>query len=124
MATVLQNASVFTGLDDGVISNGTVVIEDGLIASIEHGTPRGYGPDTTVVDCSGKTITPGIIDAHAHLVYHELTSTYDIDLGKVARAGHARSSRKRRAASAPGHHNDPRPWHAREHRRPHARCDS
>ncbi len=82
MATVLQDATVFTGLDDGVISGGTVVIEDGLIASIDDGTPREYGPDATVVDCSGKTITPGIIDAHAHLVYHELTNTYDIDLGK------------------------------------------
>ena len=82
MATVLQDATVFTGLDDGVISGGTVVIDDGLIASVDDRTPGDYGPDATVVDCSGKTITPGIIDAHAHLVYHELTSTYDIDLGK------------------------------------------
>jgi imidazolonepropionase-like amidohydrolase len=82
MAIVLQNASVVTGLDDGVISGGTVVIEDGRIASVGDAVPGGYGPDATVLDCTGKTITPGIIDAHAHLVYHELTNTYDIDLGK------------------------------------------
>ncbi len=62
----LTNARIITMKGDEVIENGTIVIEDNLIKSIgktgEVTVPFGI----KTIDCSGKTITPGFIDAHAH----------------------------------------------------------
>ena len=63
----LTGATIVTmaGSDGGVIENGVIVIEGNRIVTVG-------GPDTAVpadaarVDVSGKTIIPGLIDAHAH----------------------------------------------------------
>ncbi|MBT8047433.1 MAG: PD40 domain-containing protein, partial [Gammaproteobacteria bacterium] len=51
--------------DGGVIENGVIVIERNRIAAVgDAGTP--IPADAARVDVSGKTIIPGLIDAHAH----------------------------------------------------------
>lgn len=56
------NARIFP-VSGPVIERGTVVVQDGKIASIGGGAaPAG----ATVVDCAGKTIIPGIVDTHSH----------------------------------------------------------
>src|SRR5438309_11150628 len=49
-----------------------VVVEDGLIRRI--GTASGpNGPrDARVIDCQGRTLMPGLLDAHVHLAMLEL----------------------------------------------------
>jgi imidazolonepropionase-like amidohydrolase len=61
---VIQNATVIT-VSDGTLENASVVVRDGRIAAVgtDVSIPRG----ATVIDASGKYVTPGIIDAHAHL---------------------------------------------------------
>lgn len=50
-----------------VIEDATVLIDGDRIVSI---TPGAAPPaDATVIDCTGKTIIPGLIDVHAHLHY-------------------------------------------------------
>ncbi|MFL0269772.1 imidazolonepropionase [Candidatus Clostridium radicumherbarum] len=55
----------------GLIENGYVVIEDELIKEI--GSGDGYlsiiKPEDTIIDGSGKTVTPGLVDSHTHVVY-------------------------------------------------------
>jgi len=57
--------------DAGVINNGYVVIEEDRIAAIGEG--EGYKeyltPGGTIIDGTGKTVTPGLIDSHTHVVY-------------------------------------------------------
>ena len=53
------------GEDGGVIENGVVVIEGNRI-TVVGGENTSIPADAKVVDVSGKTIIPGIIDAHAH----------------------------------------------------------
>lgn len=63
----LTGARLITMADDtgGVIENGVIVIENNRILAVgDAGTPV---PATAkVVDVSGQTIIPGLIDAHAH----------------------------------------------------------
>jgi imidazolonepropionase-like amidohydrolase len=61
---VIQNATVMT-VTQGTIENASVLVRNGKIAAVgtNVSVPRG----ATVIDASGKYVTPGIIDAHAHL---------------------------------------------------------
>lgn len=52
-----------------VIRNGSVLIQDGKISSVfDAANPDDIHipPDTEVVDCTNKIITPGFIDTHRH----------------------------------------------------------
>ena len=50
----------------GVLHNATVVVEDGLISEISQTRPSGVDSE---VDCSGKTLLPGFVDSHSHLIF-------------------------------------------------------
>ena len=52
-------ATIWTGTSDGVLENGTLVVEDGEVTAV--GTRVRVPSDATVVDATGKWITPGII---------------------------------------------------------------
>jgi N-acetylglucosamine-6-phosphate deacetylase len=52
-------------LPDRVLSPGSVVLENGLIAGITAGTSSPE-PGAVVVDCTGRLILPGFIDVHVH----------------------------------------------------------
>ncbi len=63
------NARINT-ITDGIIENGTILVEDGRIKAI--GEQLEIPKDVEIIDCTGKWITPGLIDAHTHLgVYEE-----------------------------------------------------
>ena len=53
-----------TGDDGGVIDNGTIVIDKNRITAVGADVAIPAGAKT--VDLDGKTIIPGLIDAHAH----------------------------------------------------------
>ena len=60
------NATIWTESDAGILRDGWIFIEDGRISALGTGpAPRGR-PNTRIIDCAGKHITPGIIDAHSH----------------------------------------------------------
>ncbi len=64
----LTHARVLTmkeGTEDQVLEDTTVVIDRDRIVSIGGPVPAG----AKVVDCTGKTIIPGLVDVHAHLHY-------------------------------------------------------
>ena len=60
----ITNAKVYT-ITKGVISRGTVLVEDGRIREV--GPNVTIPKDAQIIDASGKTVTPGLIDAHSHL---------------------------------------------------------
>ena len=62
--TVLRNASVLDAERGELTEGQSVVVEDGRIADIGPGLS---GPgDADVIDVGGKTLMPGLIDAHTH----------------------------------------------------------
>lgn len=58
------NARIITMRGDEVIENGTVIVEDNLIKAV--GKDVSIPAGAKQIDCSGKTLLPGFIDAHAH----------------------------------------------------------
>jgi len=61
---VIQNATVMTATN-GTIENGSVLFRDGRIVAV--GQDISVPANATVIDATGKYVTPGIIDAHSHL---------------------------------------------------------
>ncbi|MFQ5569906.1 MAG: amidohydrolase family protein [Rhodothermales bacterium] len=62
----LVGARLITMNGDEVIENGTLVIERNRIAALGAADAVTVPSDATVIDVQGKTIMPGMIDAHAH----------------------------------------------------------
>ena len=62
--TLLQNATIYDGRG-GRIDGGMVLLQDGKVAAIGKSVTAPAG--ATVIDATGKWVTPGIIDIHSHL---------------------------------------------------------
>jgi len=65
---LIRGARIFVG-DGKVIEAGAILIRDGKIAEVYEGD----GPDprtvkASTIEAAGKTILPGLIDAHVHLI--------------------------------------------------------
>ncbi|MGI9657348.1 MAG: amidohydrolase family protein [Gaiellaceae bacterium] len=80
MTLALTNATVFPATSEESIDNGTVILDGETISWVG---PSGDAPVADEsVDCTGKTVTPGFVDAHAHLIYDEVTEPYTIELAR------------------------------------------
>jgi N-acyl-D-aspartate/D-glutamate deacylase len=64
-AFLIENVRVFDGVDVAYPS-GHVLIEDGKISSITAERPSSIPEGTATIDGRGKTLLPGLIDAHIH----------------------------------------------------------
>jgi imidazolonepropionase-like amidohydrolase len=80
MDMVLVNARVFTGTGTEVRDGAAVAIEGNRIAWVGPSSEAPAGE--MIVDCAGKTILPGLVDAHAHLVYEAVKDNWTIELSK------------------------------------------
>ncbi len=63
-AVAFTDAVIVSGTGDEPFV-GSVVVEDGRIADVVEGGAR--PPAGTVVGCGGRTLLPGLIDAHVHI---------------------------------------------------------
>lgn len=61
---LLQNATIWTSGPNGILENSDLLIRRGRIDKIgsDLKAPRGG----KIIDCTGKYITPGLIDCHSH----------------------------------------------------------
>lgn len=60
------NAHILTMNNDQVIEDGTIIVEGNMIKAIGKASDITLPTNAKVIDCKGKTIMPGFIDAHAH----------------------------------------------------------
>lgn len=62
---VITNARIFTGTGS-VIDRGSVVIRDGRLEAVGSSDPT--PPALEVIDANGRTVLPGLMDVHRHLL--------------------------------------------------------
>lgn len=57
--------------DLGVIENGFIAIDNGIITAVGHGDGEGYKlKSTEVIDAEARLVMPGLVDPHTHLVHY------------------------------------------------------
>ena len=73
MKTLLRNATIIDGLGNEPF-NGSVLIDGNEISEIgdanSDANPEAHS-DTKVIDVTGRTVMPGLIDAHCHITLDE-----------------------------------------------------
>ena len=71
MLATPQGKSARSGAEQGeiqILKDAWVLIEDGLISQVGTGAaPEAAGAE--VVDAKGRLVTPGLVDAHTHLIF-------------------------------------------------------
>lgn len=72
--TVLLPDAIFDGTNASLIEGKAVIVQDGRILRIED-RKNAYPPDSRVIDLSGLTLTPGLIDLHSHVLLHPYDET-------------------------------------------------
>ncbi|WP_310993655.1 amidohydrolase family protein [Aequorivita marina] len=63
----ITNARIITMENDEVIENGTILINENKIEAVGATGKVSIPSGTTIIDGKGKTIMPGMVDAHAHV---------------------------------------------------------
>jgi len=73
--TLITNVRIFDGTSDHLSRISSVLIEGNRIAKI---STKAIEPpeNTTVIDGKGRVMTPGFIDAHAHVMLQESFATF------------------------------------------------
>ena len=65
---IFEQATIWTNTDEGIIDEGTVIVEHGKIKAIHKGSGTYLRPnDAVVINARGKILTTGIIDEHSHI---------------------------------------------------------
>lgn len=85
MAKVLEltGCTLIDGTGRAPLANATVRVLDGRIAAIWEGSNRPQDAREAaadVVNLSGKTVVPGLIDAHCHISYGEGKTAEEVDI--------------------------------------------
>jgi imidazolonepropionase-like amidohydrolase len=90
----LTGATIHTATGE-VVPNGTIVIRNGTIEAIGEGVS--IPGDVPVVDVSGKTIIPGMMDNHSHIGFdirdvNERSTTFTTCSAPTSAIGTTRST--------------------------------
>lgn len=66
-ARLYRDAALADGTSDRVLVGVSILVRDGRIAWIRPSDADEDASDADVVDCSGCTVVPGMVDAHSHV---------------------------------------------------------
>ena len=72
---ILVPDAIFDGTSDTLIRSKAVVVKSGRISAIIDRSDANASEDLPVVDLSGQTLLPGLIDLHSHVLLHPYDET-------------------------------------------------
>ena len=64
--TVIKGGLLIDGNGGKPVKNSVVLVKNDRIEAVSQGDGIEYPPEARVIDVSGKTVMPGLIDAHVH----------------------------------------------------------
>jgi imidazolonepropionase-like amidohydrolase len=82
-AVVVRGARIYT-VTHGVIESGTLVCEAGKITGVGPTAQVRIPPGAQVIDASGKTVMPGIVESHTHVGMKRLWVPADLDNNELS----------------------------------------
>ena len=88
---VLRGGTLIDGTGRAPVRDATIVIEDGRIERVTTGPDVNGRPGAEVIDASGMTVLPGLIDCHDHLASHSYELAHRWGLDEPASTRHLRT---------------------------------
>jgi imidazolonepropionase-like amidohydrolase len=76
----IQNGQLFDGTGAPPVPDAAVIVTDGVITYAGAAKAAPPTPDARVINAKGGTIMPGLIEAHIHLTYFNVTELQDLDI--------------------------------------------
>ena len=67
MIRVFKGATLIDGNGGDPVANANITVVDDIIRDITYGRDIFNPPDAEIIDCDGKFLLPGLIEAHVHL---------------------------------------------------------
>jgi imidazolonepropionase-like amidohydrolase len=86
-AVLFKNARVFDGTNADCAEGMNLLVADGLIRELTSQPIT--APDAQVIDVAGRTLMPGLIDAHIHAFASDVAVQRGEALGEAYRSAHA-----------------------------------
>ena len=85
---VLKGGTLIDGTGAGPVAGATIVIRDQRIEAVTTRASDDWPGDAEIIDVSGMSILPGLIDCHDHMAMHgyDLARRWGIDEPQSTRA--------------------------------------
>src|SRR5262245_6993259 len=85
---VLKGGTLIDGTGAAPVRDTAVVIRDGRVQAVTTASANTWPKDAEIVDVSGKTVLPGLIDCHDHMALHgyDLARRWHLDEPASTRA--------------------------------------
>ncbi|MDA7905191.1 amidohydrolase family protein [Rhodopirellula sp.] len=78
--TRVHNGQLIDGTGAAPVRDAVVIVTDGYVTYAGRSADAPLTPGAQVVDAGGGTIMPGLIEAHIHLTYFNVTELQDLDI--------------------------------------------
>jgi imidazolonepropionase-like amidohydrolase len=88
IAVLFKNARVFDGLSEECPEGMQVLVEDGFIREVSE-RPIKVTANAHTIDVGGRTLMPGLIDAHIHAYFSDVNWQKTDAAGEAYRTAHA-----------------------------------